>query len=402
MKARQKILIADTDRENLLALEKTLSVCGADIIKAENCEQAFKAVLWHKIDLVVMNAKMPDMKGYKLAESLDSVDMIKNIPVIFLSSGNTDDKQILKAYKKRDINLVAKPFNADYLISKVNSFLNPCLPEKNDTQRTYLPTEKEKADALKKIKSGFLSNMSHELRTPMTGIMGFSELLVNSVQDKEHREYAELLHKSACRLMQTLNLILDISAIESQMYDLTLVDFNVISLTEEIICDFEKAADIKGLYIKAEPFDGKLIVKQDVNLLRQALINLINNSIKYTQRGGITVSFHKEFHNRNEYAVIKIKDTGIGIPADKLNIVFDDFRQAHEGPCRPYDGTGLGLSMAVKIMNILGGNVCIDKSTLGKGTTFKVTLPSAVKEITTLMKNTDRKNIPVLNSGELN
>lgn len=263
-----------------------------------------------------------------------------------------------------------------------------------------LRTAKDKAEEVSRIKSSFLSNMSHELRTPMVGILGFSEMLANLLQNDEHKEYAEMIHKGGTRLMETLNLILDISLIESDNVEIKVSSFGIVSLTLEIVKLFEKFAAKKGLYINIGETAEDFIIKQDAGMIRQVLNNLINNALKFTNKGGITISFDKEINNSNEFIIIRVKDTGIGIPSDKISIIWDEFRQVSEGHGRSFEGTGLGLSLTKKFMDKLGGEVCVEESKVGEGTTFKVTLPAALKGIQINTQNIYQDDVNVESGNE--
>ena len=238
-----------------------------------------------------------------------------------------------------------------------------------------LRKEKERAEQLSQIKTNFLANMSHELRTPMVGILGFSELLTSMVEDGEQKEFADMIYLSGTRLMETLNQILDISLVESDKLELKITEFDVVALTKEVIQLFELVANKKSLYLNIDSSLDSCIVKLDMGLTRQILNNLINNAVKFTKEGGVRLNVLKEMSENIEYAVIKVTDTGIGIPEDKIDLIWEEFRQVSEGHGRSFEGNGLGLSLCKKFADLLGGILSIEESVLGKGTTFKVMLP---------------------------
>jgi PAS domain S-box-containing protein len=238
-----------------------------------------------------------------------------------------------------------------------------------------LISAKEKAEELSRIKSNFLANMSHELRTPMVGILGFSEVLKNSLEDEEFRHYADVIHKGGTRLMDTLNLILNISAIESDKINIEFNEFDLVSEIKEVVEVFEKTAIQKGLSLKVESgFESKLI-NSDKKIVHQILSNLVNNSIKYTFKGSILITVDDVVKNNKLYAGIHIIDTGIGIPEDKLDLIWEDFRQVSEGLTRGFEGTGLGLSITKRFIQKLGGEIFVESSKPGFGTTFTVLFP---------------------------
>lgn len=247
------------------------------------------------------------------------------------------------------------------------------------TDRKNLENEliaaKEKAEEMYKIKTNFLANMSHELRTPMVGILGFSEILAGEVGDSEMKHYARMINQGGARLMDTLNLILDLSLVESNKLNINITEFNLISAIDEVIGLFQKSAAKKGLYLVRDTEISRFNVTLDKRLTIQILNNLINNAVKYTLKGGVVVSIGEENINGTDYAVLRIKDTGIGIPEEKWELVWDEFRQVSEGYNRTFEGTGLGLSITKKFVEKLGGSISIEMSRLDEGTTFKVILP---------------------------
>jgi len=241
---------------------------------------------------------------------------------------------------------------------------------------------KEKAEEMNRLKSNFLANMSHELRTPMVGILGFSEILSNDLENEEMKNFSKSIYKSGKRLLNTLNLILDLSRIEANKQDLVLMECNVSNITKDLIMEYSLLADNKGIYIKTEIKDNAVFSRIDERIFRSIIGNLIDNAIKYTNEGGVTAIVEKEFEDNTEWAVIRIKDTGIGIPGNYLQTIFDEFRQVSEGWSRSYEGTGLGLTIAKKFTDLLKGKISVE-SKLNTGSEFKVKIPS--------VKSTDYK-----------
>ncbi len=234
---------------------------------------------------------------------------------------------------------------------------------------------KEKAEEMNKLKSNFLANMSHELRTPMIGILGYSDILVNEIKDSELLEMANVINSSSNRLMQTLNLILDLSKIESNNMDVVYKNINIKSVVEIETENFKNLARSKNLYLISDIKDAEVISYLDEKLLSQILNNLISNSIKFTNRGGITIEVNSEKEGNDLWAVISVIDTGIGIPQNSLNLIFEEFRQVSEGYGRSYEGIGLGLTIIKKSVEIMHGKISVI-STVGKGSAFTVKFPA--------------------------
>jgi PAS domain S-box-containing protein len=205
---------------------------------------------------------------------------------------------------------------------------------------------KESAEENNRLKSSFLSNMSHELRTPLNGILGFSELLKEQLQDKENRELVDLILTAGNRLLNTLNLLLDLSRIEANKQDLKLETIDLNLLLKEIVKQFVLSASEKGLNLYHTTDSPELFVCTDKYILGHILIELIGNAIKYTDYGTINVHItNLEFKNAPHIGIV-VSDTGIGIPLEYQETVFDAFRQVSEGWGRSYEGSGLGLSLS--------------------------------------------------------
>jgi len=251
-----------------------------------------------------------------------------------------------------------------------------------------LIVSKEKAEEAVRLRDNFLANMSHELRTPLHGILGFSQLLSETLQDDELKMMSETINNSATRLLDTLNLILNLSKTESGTFELNLVETNINNVIKQATEIFEQRAKEKKLYLKTYFLFDPINANIDERLFREILTYLLNNAIKFTERGGIIV----ETSINNEFFEMKVVDTGIGIPKDKFEIIFEEFRQESEGYSRSFEGTGLGLTLAKKYTEIMGGNIYVD-SEVGKGSVFTVRLPLNLKKDTSSSKENIADNI---------
>jgi PAS domain S-box-containing protein len=231
-----------------------------------------------------------------------------------------------------------------------------------------------------RLKSDFLATLSHEIRTPMHGIFGMTELALDTADDTERRSYLERARGCAETLMGLLDDILDFSRIEAGRLELAEVDLDVRSVVREAVDTLSVAAARKGLTLTAHvEATVPASLRGDPTRLRQVLVNLIGNAIKFTDDGSVAVAVTAMPHPRTPGTVIltcAVRDTGIGIPCDRLPTIFDAFTQGDASVSRKYGGTGLGLAITRRLVDLMGGTVEVD-STEDVGSTFCVTIPLA-------------------------
>ncbi|MBK8701929.1 MAG: response regulator [Saprospiraceae bacterium] len=264
------------------------------------------------------------------------------------------------------------------------------LQKKND----IIEVEKEKAQASEKAKHQFLANMSHEIRTPMNAIKGMTDILIRRNPNADQKEYLDGIKQSSDSLLVIINDILDISKIEAGKVELEMQPFSVNELVDNVHTIMQFKAEEKGLELKKDVPSESLYVKGDATRLRQILINLIGNAIKFTDKGVVTTSLTSEKSGDGLNLHFTVFDTGIGIDEDRMDKIFKSFEQAYSDTSRKFGGTGLGLSISKMLVELHGGRIWVE-SVKGKGSQFHFTIPYEITELSGQQAKVENSNVNI-------
>jgi signal transduction histidine kinase len=254
------------------------------------------------------------------------------------------------------------------------------LAEKQRLAAVEVREAKEAAEAANHAKSAFLANMSHELRTPMNAILGYSEMLMEDAGDSGDGEVvADLkkIHQSGSHLLALINDVLDLAKVESGKMEALAEDFEIDALLDEVSATAEPLMNKNDNRLRIERGDGLGRAHQDLTKLRQSLLNLLSNAAKFTHEGTVTLKAERGPNEGVDWITLSVRDSGIGIPADKIDRVFEEFGQADETTSREYGGTGLGLAISRRFCQMLGGELTAE-SRERVGSTFTIRVPAAL------------------------
>ncbi|MFH1160035.1 MAG: response regulator [bacterium] len=389
MITKPKILIVDDRIKNIIVLEEMLADLDASFVRALSGEEAITKAQETDFALILMDVHMPGMDGFEAVERIRQNPENELLPIIYITAFYHEDYYRVKGIKTGAVDFITKPIIPDILIGKVTVFINLYKQRKNlqdeilwrEKIEKDLKTAKEIAEDATHAKQKFLSTMSHEIRTPLNAIINTINLLKDENPRSEQIESIEILKFSSDHLLRIINDILDYSKIDAGKLEFEKVEFEIRKLLQGVKQSFEYDVSRKKLQLDILLEDQiPPVVFGDSIRLTQILINLVGNAVKFTDKGNITIrtKLKKKFDSQVDLE-FQVIDTGIGIPEDKIELIFESFTQASSSTTRKYGGTGLGLAITKKLVELQGGTIVVT-SKPGVGSTFCVILPFVVSE----------------------
>lgn len=261
----------------------------------------------------------------------------------------------------------------------IRGVLSDITEKKNAEQE--LIRAKENAEEMNRLKSNFLANMSHELRTPIIAILGFAEFLQNEIRNPEQLEFINYIIEGGQRLNNTLNSLLELSKLESAKLEPERSYCNVEKKLKEVISIVKDKVLKKNLSLSMNVNAKNLSAKIDESVFEKIMQHLLDNAVKFTNRGGITIILDKEIEDHTEWVKVSVSDTGVGISKESMENMFSSFRQISEGYNRSFEGLGIGLTITKKFIELFKGKILVE-SKLNSGSTFIILLPTTARDIT--------------------
>ncbi|MEO8301247.1 MAG: ATP-binding protein [Rhizomicrobium sp.] len=373
---KPSILIVDDDEIVRAIMRAELETDGFEVNEAADGVEACKSCWSSLPDLVIADVIMPRMDGFTLCRELRANPLSQFVPIL-QATGLDDVASIEKAYEAGATDFIGKPLNWAILKHRVRYVLRSAyaFDALRRNQETLIAA-KDAAEAANRAKSEFLANMSHELRTPLNAIIGFSSIMQQGMFGKlnnRYVEYAGMVCDSGTHLLAIINDILDLAKAESNKLELREEDVDiarVVALSSTIVREMAEKA---GVNYEVTIADVLPHVRADSARLRQILINLLGNAVKFTPSGG-KVSLSAEVMPDGALQ-FRIADTGIGIPKDKIEVAMSPFGQVDSRLARKYEGTGLGLPLTKRLVEMHGGTFELS-SEPDRGTVATVRLPN--------------------------
>ena len=374
------ILIVDDDPIVRSLMRDALEDEGFAVVEAEDGIEACRVCEERLPALIVADVVMPQMDGFELCRELRGRRATKDVPIL-IATGLDDTDSIAKAYDAGATDFISKPLNWLILNHRVRYMLRAARAFDDLRQnQERLRCAKDEAEAANRAKSEFLTNMSHELRTPLNAIIGFASMmrdgLVGPITD-QHREFTKVIVENGTHLLTIINDILDIARTETGRLKLCEEEVDlveVVSLSVSVIRAMAAKAEVECSF----EVDNELpLFWGDPTKLRQVLVNLLTNAIKFTPAGGKVRLTAKR--QRDGGVSFQIEDTGIGIPAEKMAIALAPFGQVESNLARQYDGVGLGLPLTKRLIELHDGTFDII-SEPGRGTTVTALFPSRLTQ----------------------
>ena len=382
-------LVVDDDAVMRMLARAALEGAGWRVEEAENGHEALAAFQRLTPEVILLDVMMPGMDGFTACATLRKLPGGEHVPVLIMT-GLDDYQSTTQAYDAGATDFLTKPLNGLLLTHRVRYIVRSSrILQELRTSQASLAQARDAALEGTRLKSEFLATMSHEIRTPMNAVLGMTEWLLDTELTPEQHDCANTIRTSGDALLSIINDILDFSKMDSGKLQLEETDFEVKQLLTDVVGSFQERASSKGLALSS--LTETLVpasLRGDAARLRQILSHLLYNAVKFTERGTIAVHVDMEETSAGKNQTdmdltpslpqgvrvrFSISDTGIGIASDACTKIFQPFMQADGTNTRTYGGTGMGLAICQRLVELMGGSLAVN-SEPGRGSTFHFTV----------------------------
>jgi signal transduction histidine kinase/HPt (histidine-containing phosphotransfer) domain-containing protein len=376
------VLVVDDEPDNYDVIEALLIDCPYDLHYAPSGVEAIERLNIFKPDLILLDVMMPELDGIETCRIIKNHPVWKFTPTIIVTALNSKE-ELARCLEAGADDFVSKPVHRLELKARVNSMLR--IKSQHDRLQVAIAEiqlAKDAAELSARAKSDFLAMMSHEIRTPINGVLGMTQLLSTTQLTTEQQKYVTTAQISGEMLLSTIDDILDFSKIESGKLDLEERPVEIQVLLQDIANLLSPKTTAKNLTLTHHlAANVPQCIVSDVTRLRQILLNLVNNAIKFTATGGVTIACEAAATPDDNYEIhFSVRDTGIGIAAEDIDRLFQPFTQANISTTREYGGTGLGLVICRRLIELMQGKIWIE-SEPSLGATFHFTIRAAAIDL---------------------